>query len=137
MTENQRRETEISRRNREISRRETEMYRVEAIQNEMASSVRFLGGDGSAKEQILAAARATGLSYTTIERLRWKKIKRIPADVADSVREAVARHNEKGLARAKHEAFIARQKAELLAARLMEIDADRYGPEIDRLRNAG
>jgi len=130
MTENQRRDPEIS-------RREAEMYRVEAIQDEMSSAVRLLGGNGTAKEQILNAARTTGLSYTIIERLRWKKIKRVPADLADTIREAVQRHNEKGLARAKHEAFIARQRAEILAARLMEIDADRYGPEINRLRNAG
>lgn len=36
---------EKQRRDREISRREAEMYRVEAIQMEMASAVRFLGGE--------------------------------------------------------------------------------------------
>lgn len=125
--------TEIQGRDREISRREAEMYRVEAIADEMASAVRFLGGSGPAKEQNNKAARAARLSVTIIERLRWKKIKRIPADIADTVREAVNRHNEEGLARAKHEAFIARQQASVLAARLAEIDRHFYGPEIDRL----
>lgn len=79
------------------------MYRVEAIQNEMASAVRLLGGDGPAKEQINRAARAARLPHTVIERLRWKKIKRVPADLADTIREAVGRQNEESLNRAKHE----------------------------------
>ncbi|WP_349366754.1 MAG: hypothetical protein ABL311_04495 [Nitratireductor rhodophyticola] len=125
--------TEKQRRDREISRREAEMFRVEAIQDEMASAVRLLGGEGSAKEQINKAARAARLPITVIERLRWKKIKRVPADLADAIREAVARQNEESLGRAKHELFIAQQKNALLAAQLREIDPDLYGPEIDRL----
>jgi hypothetical protein len=120
-------------RDREITRREAEMYRVEQIQDEMAIAVRFLGGEGPAKQSINNAARAARLPHTVIERLRWKKIKRVPADLADTIREAVERHNEKGLGRARHEAFIARQQATLLAARLAEIDPDFYGQEIDRL----
>lgn len=112
------------------------MYRVEAIQDEMASAVRLLGGDGSAKEQINKAARAARLSVTVIERLRWKKIKRVPADLADAVREAVERHNEESLSRAKHELFIARQKNAFLAHELAQIDPHKYGPEIARLRGA-
>jgi hypothetical protein len=125
--------TEIQGRDREISRREAEMYRVEAIQSEMASAVRFLGGDGPAKDQINKAARAARLPHTVIERLRWKKIKRVPADLADAIREAVERSNEESLSRAKHEIFIARKQAGVLAARLGEIDPDFYGPDIDRL----
>jgi hypothetical protein len=98
-------------RDREITRREAEMYRVEQIQDEMAIAVRFLGGEGPAKQSINNAARAARLPHTVIERLRWKKIKRVPADLADTIREAVERHNEKGLGRARHEAFIARQQA--------------------------
>src|SRR5690606_22625996 len=82
------------------------------------------------------AARETRLRVTVVERLRWKKIKRVPADIADAVREALERHNEESLSRAKHEAFIARQQAAVLAARLREIDSDFYGPEIDRLGRA-
>ena len=123
---------EIQGRDREISRRETEM-RSELIVSEMASAVRVLGGNGSALEQINRASRAARLSHTVIERLRWKKIKRVPADIADAVREAVERHNEESLSRAKHEAYMARQKAAILAARLVEIDGDFYGPEIHRL----
>ena len=38
-----------------------------------------------------------------------------PADIADAIREAVERHNEESLSRAKHEAFMARQQAAVLA----------------------
>lgn len=125
--------TEKQRRDREISRREAEMYRVEAIQDEMASAVKLLGGEGSAKEQINKAARAARLPITVVERLRWRKIKRVPADLADAVREAVERHNEESLNRAKHELFIAQSRNALLAAQLREIDPDLYGQEADRL----
>lgn len=64
----------------------------------------------------------------------WWKIKRIPADIADAVREAVERQNEEGLARAKHELFVARQQGAVMAAQLAAIDPDFYGPEIARLR---
>jgi len=107
--------------------------RAELIADEMASAVRFLGGEGKASEQIRRAARSAGLTYTVIERLRWRKIKRVPADIADVVREAVERHNEDSLARAKHEAFIAKQTAALMAARLVEIDPDFYRKEIHSL----
>jgi len=128
--------TEKRRRDREISRRETEIMRAELIADEMAEAVRLLGGGGKAKEQNRNAARAAGLSQTVIERLRWKKIKRVPADIADAIREAVERHNEESLRRAKHELFIAQQKNEILARRLREIDPDLYRTEIDALGRA-
>lgn len=127
--------TEKQGRAREISRREREM-RVELIQMEMASAVRVLGGEGPALVQNNVAARAARLPVTVIERLRWKKIKRVPADIADSVREALERHNQESLSRARHEAFIAQKQAAILSARLMEIDPDFYGPEVDALRRA-
>lgn len=107
--------------------------RAELIVEEMASAVRFLGGDGSAKEQNRAASRATGLPVTIIERLRWKKIRRVFTDLSDPIREAVERHNEESLGRAKHEAFIARKTAAVAMARLREIDPHFYGPEIGGL----
>lgn len=128
--------TEIQGRDREISRREAEMYRVEAIQDEMASAVRFLGGDGSAKESINKAARAARLPHTVIERLRWKKIKRVPADLADAIREAVEHHKEETLSRAKHELYVAKMQNAALLAQLEAIDPDFYGPEISRLRGS-
>ncbi|PSJ60777.1 hypothetical protein C7I85_12100 [Mesorhizobium soli] len=130
--------TEKQRRVREISRREAEMYRVEAIQAEMASAIRLLGGDGSAKDQNRKAATATGLSITTVERLRWKKIKRPFTDISDAVREAVKRHNEGSLKRAAHEVFIAQQQAAVLRARLEELDPAFAGsyPGLDRRTNA-
>lgn len=129
--------TEYQGRDREIPRREAEMYRVEAIQSEMASAVRFLGGDGPVKESINRAARETRLPHTVIERLRWKKIKRVPADLADAIREAVARHNEESLNRARHELFVAQTANAALLARLEAVDPDFYRPEIDRLGRQG
>lgn len=130
--------TENQGRDREISRREAEMYRVDAIQSEMASAIRLLGGEGSAKEQNNRASRLTHLTVTTVERLRWKKIKRIPADIADTVREAVARHNEESLSRAKHELFIEQQKSAALRARLSEVSPEyaRSFPGLDRWEDA-
>ncbi|GGB00204.1 hypothetical protein GCM10011491_30540 [Brucella endophytica] len=127
MSEKQGRQTEIS-------RRETEMYRVNVIQSEMANAVRFIGGEGSAKDQITRAARAAGLPITVVERLRWKKIKRVPADIADAIREAVERHKIEEQNRAKHEQFILSKRLEVLEAQLLELNPDRYGPEIDALR---
>ncbi len=121
-------------RDREISRRETEKMRAELIQSEMASAIRFLGGNGPALVQNNTAARETRLPVTVIERLRWKKIKRVPADLADAVREAVERHNEESLARARHELFVSQKTNAIMAARLLAIDPDFYGPEISRLR---
>lgn len=126
-------------RDREISRRETEM-RAELIVDEMASAVRVLGGEaGSAKEQNTKAARAARLSVTIIERLRWKKVKRVPADIADAMREAVSKHNEESLKRAQHELLIERQRSAELRARLDRIDPDfaRSYPGLDRRSDAG
>lgn len=109
--------TENSRREPEISRREKEEMRAETIRVEMASAVRLLGDSGrSADEQNRLAARRAGLSVTVVERLRWKKIARIPADIADAVREALETHTRNQEARARHEARI-------LAARLNGIAA--------------
>lgn len=115
------------------------MSAVENIQNEMASAVRLLGGSGSAKEQTAKAARAARLSHTVIERLRWRKIKRVPADIADAIRDAVTRHNEESQARANHELFIARQEAAALRARLAEFDPaySRAFPALDGWSDAG
>lgn len=126
-------------RDREISRRETEIMRAELIADEMASAVRLLGGEGSAKEQNNRAARAARLTTTTIERLRWRKIKRVPADIADAIREALAKHNEESLSRAKHELYVAQTEAAALKRRLEQIDPD-YGrsmPFADRRENTG
>lgn len=126
MTENQERATPIP-------RRETEIMRAELIADEMSSAVRFLGGSGSAKEQTLKASRETRLSPTVIERLRWRKIKRIPADIADVVREAVNKKNEEGLRRAEHELIIAKHREAALLARLAELDPDYFGPSVGQM----
>lgn len=126
--------TENQGRDREIPRREAEKMRAELITIEMASAVRVLGGGGPAKDSINKAARAARLSHTTIERLRWKKIKRVPADIADAIRDALHRHNEESLRRAQHELTVERHRSAALLAYLEASDTDFYRPEIDRLR---
>lgn len=126
-------------RDRENPRREKEIMRAELIAEEMASAVRLLGGDGSAKEQVNKAARAARLTPTTIERLRWRKIKRVPADIADAIREALGKHQEESLSRAKHELYVAQIEAAALKRRLEAIDPD-YGrsfPIVVRGADAG
>ena len=48
----------------------------------------------------------TGLPIQTIECLRWRKIKRIAADVADTVRAAKAKHDARIEALARHDALL-------------------------------
>lgn len=125
--------TENQGRNSPNRRRETEMCRIEAISVEMSSAVRLLGGDGPAKEQNNRAARAARLPVTVIERLRWRKLKRVPADIADAIRAAVEHHNKEGLARAQHELAVAQARNSALMAYLEASNPDFYGAEIDRL----
>ena len=96
------------------------MYRVEVIQQEMASAVRVLGGNGPAKEQITKASRVTGLTVTIIERLRWRKIKRVPADIADTVRAALERYDKETRSRAEHLLWLAKIENEELRKKLAE-----------------
>ena len=96
------------------------MYRVEVIQQEMASAVRVLGGNGPAKEQITKASLATGLTVTIIERLRWRKIKRVPADIADTVRAALDRYDKETRSRAEHLLWLAQQENQELRKKLAE-----------------
>lgn len=96
------------------------MSRVEVIQQEMASAVRVLGGNGPAKEQITKASRVTGLTVTIIERLRWRKIKRVPADIADTVRAALDRYDKETRSRAEHLLWLAQQENQELRKKLAE-----------------
>lgn len=108
--------------------------RTELIVDEMAGAVRVLGGEGSAKQQNSRAARAASLPVALIERLRWKKIKRVPADVADAIREALTRYNEESLRRARHEIHLAQVQNAEIAEELAAVDPVRFRAEIHRLR---
>lgn len=114
-----------------IQNRETEIVsRCDAVRVEMASAVRLLGDEGTtAKEQTQLAARRTGLSWRVIERLRYRKIGRIAADVADAIREAVAAHQAKQEALARHEITILTARLQALESRLASTDADFFGEE--------
>ena len=109
--------SEISRRKSEISRRDRAMSRVEAIRMEMAEAVRVLGESGrNADEENAIAARLTGLTLATVERLRWKKVKRVPADLTDAIREALNAYEKRSEARARHEQDIIKRRLTALAA---------------------
>jgi hypothetical protein len=85
--------------------------RTAAIRDEMSAAVRALGGeDQLVRIANSRAARATGLPITTVSRLRFRKIARIPADVADAVREAMLRHLERQAQKARHEADLLRAR---------------------------
>ena len=116
--------------------------RSDAVRLEMASAVRVLGSDGStAKEQTYLAARKTGLSSRLIERLRYRKITRIAADVADTIREAIAAHQAKQEALARHEICILTARLQALETRLETTDPDFFGgealPALQSLRGPG
>lgn len=112
MTENQLRNTEISR------RKEEKMSAVEAIRNEMSASVKALGGEGNVLSQVYRASRLTGLSETVVERLRWKKIRRVPTDISDAVRIALENYNEAMQRRIEHENEILKERNAALKATL-------------------
>ncbi len=110
--ENQSRETEI-------------VSRCDAVRAEMASAVRLLGNEGAtAKEQTYLASRRTGLSARLIERLRYRKIGRIAADVADAIREAVAAHQARQEALARHEIAILTARLQALESKFQSGDQD-------------
>ena len=110
------------------------MSRVEVIQDEMASAVRVLGGNGLAKEQITKAARKTGLTVTTIERLRWRKIKRVLADIADCVRDALERYEKESRSRAEHLLWLANQENEMLRDQLTQYRLHTHSDSISNNR---
>ena len=110
--------------------RET-VSRSDAVRVEMASAVRVLGSDGStAKEQTYLAARKTGLSARLIERLRYRKIARVAADVADIIREAIAAHQAKQEALARHEIAILTARLQALETRFRTVDEDFHCPDV-------
>ena len=111
--------------------------RAEAIRLEMVESIKELGaGEASADRENLKAARATGLAVTVVERLRWKKIKRVPADIADAVREALEAHNARQERNARRENQMLKRRIAALQSRLGDMggDPDFYRPDADGLR---
>lgn len=110
------------------------MSRAELIKAEMASGVRLLGSSGrTASEQNHFASRMTGLPVTVVERLRWRKLRRVPADVADAVREALEAFTRHAEAKARHERDILTQRLEAFA-RMADQSGD---PEFYRSQVAG
>lgn len=101
--------------------------RVDALRLEMASAVRLLGDEAAtAKEATYIAARKTGLPARLIERLRYKKIGRIAADVADTIREAVAAYQARQEALARHEITILTARLQALETRFQTVDPEFY-----------
>jgi hypothetical protein len=109
---------------------EREMSRVDAVRVEMASAVRLLGGEAATtKEATWLASRKTGLPARLIERLRYRKITRIAADVADTIREAIAAQQAKQEALARHEIAVLSARLGALESRFETVDPDFYGGE--------
>lgn len=101
------------------------LARSEAVRLEMSSAVRFLGQDGAtAKEAVNIAARKAKLPTRLVERLRYRKIVRVAADVADAIREAVAAHQQKQEAAARHEIAILTARLQALETRFQTTDPD-------------
>ena len=110
------------------------MSRADASRDEMATCILALAGtDGPAKAANGKVARLTGLSVQTIERLRWRKIARVPADVADAIREAMLAHVEQQEQRARHEASLLRARL----ARFEDLGCADAAATRDRLRGGG
>lgn len=106
--------------------------RTDAIRNEMSEAVKSLGGGGKADAAIYAASRVIGLPASLVARLRWKKIKRVPADVADAVREA---RDKAAIEAARHERGEIERRLSRIEALLVS-DADFFGPHVDAVRQA-
>ena len=76
-----------------------------AIVEEMSWSIRRLAGDEpSAKSAYGRIARMTGLPISTVERLRYRKLKLVPAHCADAIRAALLAHVERQEERFRDEA---------------------------------
>jgi len=116
----------------EIQCRKPEMSaRADLIRNEMSEAVKGLGGAGKADAAIYAASRVIGLPASIVARLRWKKIKRVPADVADAVREA---RDKAAAQEARNEYDKLHARLARLEAALLVSDEEFHGPSIDALR---
>jgi hypothetical protein len=72
------------------------MSAVEVIRDEMRGKVRKLAWPSepgeSVKGCIRRVSRATGLSFGQVKSLWYREWRRVPADVADRIREATAAH---------------------------------------------
>ena len=131
--------TENWRRKPEISQRKPEMSCVEAIKIEMESAVRTLGEGGRNKdEQVRMAARLTGLSTSTVERLRYRKITRIWTDISDRVRTALKNHvaKQEALLRHENEVLKARLAAQYERLTVGSSDPGFHSPQAEPLRRA-
>ena len=102
---------------------------ADAVSAEMAEHVIALGGNGrSVKEAIWVAARRTGLSAGQIKRLRYGEWQVIPAYIADTVRAARRKENERLRDAARKEYETLEARIARLEAVLQDVDADRAGP---------
>ena len=104
---------------------------AERVAEEMAAAVRLLGAETgglrtgesgrSVKAEISRAARASGLGPGLVKRLRYREVRRVPADVAEAVRAALARHDGRRQRRAeaatRHELFFLRKRLERIERR--------------------
>lgn len=74
------------------------MSSIDGIADEMQVRVRriaFPGEPGESIKSVLGrVARKTGLSFSEAKRIWYREWRRVPADIADRIREAQDRHEE-------------------------------------------
>ena len=98
-----------------------------AVVDEMSWSIQQLSSDqSSAKAAYSRIARVTGLPVKTIERLRYRKMKSVPAHCADAIRAALLAHVERQEEKFRNEAEKLRsiRAARAALARPADLDCD-------------
>jgi hypothetical protein len=99
---------------------------IDSVADEMQARVRRLAFPGEPGESIKSVlgrvARRSGVTFNEAKRLWYREWRRVPADIADRIREAQDRH-EHQIARE-----IEAQKARYWALTHMSSDTEFYGP---------
>lgn len=101
------------------------MVSIDSVADEMQARVRRLAFPGEPGESIKSVlgrvARRSGVTFNEAKRLWYREWRRVPADIADRIREAQDRH-EQQIARE-----IEAQKARYWALTHMSSDTEFYG----------
>lgn len=108
----------------------------QAVRDEMQVKTSLLMGQGPRKVGFWRASRATGLSTSVVQRLFYGKTKVVAASVADAVRAALLKFEERQDAAARNEFAILKYRLQALEAALSERDPDFHSPDIDALRDS-
>ncbi len=104
------------------------MTSIDSIADEMHVRVRRLAYPAEPGESIKAVlgrvARRSGVTFNEAKRLWYREWRRVPADIADKIREAQERHEDRIFKE------IEAQKARYWALTHMSSDTEFYGPRV-------